>query len=191
MSFPTISRVFLAATAALALFVASCQCCKAASTGTTSSSSLSKSVSSNDKLLMKNMSASYQLQMAVLGTASRKDENPTASALATKLVTEVKKSWTDFANLAQSKEIEIAAEVARGDKRDLEPLAKAKGPKYDKEVIEFLGKEMKKLARMVENGAKGANDADIKAWMERTVPVVAGWQASVAEAEKAASEKKK
>jgi hypothetical protein len=58
-------------------------------------------------------------------------------------------------------------------------------------MVDAAEKEMKKLDRAVQGAAKSASDADVKAWMEKTVPKTAGWLQAIEAAKKSLSEKKK
>jgi putative membrane protein len=176
------------------LLLGACQSCNAAEGGlggSGSSSATTPSISGTDKSAIKNMAESFQLLLAVLKPATRKEGGGVAANLATTVMKDFQPAWTELATLAQSKNVEIAADVARSDKRIVDGVGKTTAAKYDKELVDAAEKEMKKLDRAVQGAAKSASDADVKAWMEKTVPKTAGWLQAIEAAKKSLSEKKK
>jgi Domain of unknown function (DUF4142) len=109
-----------------------------------------------DKKFIKDASENLYLQMAIVDIALRRNRPVGASVDAAKklgdqLQPDLKKAWEELSTFAQSKNEKMRDELTGADKRDVEQLRSVDIEKFNKQVVALLGKEMKKLAEILES----------------------------------------
>jgi predicted outer membrane protein len=161
-------------------------------TGTTTTGSTSakpKPFGSTDKTFVKNAGESLYFLINISDKAKRGGGSDASKTLGTKIVTELNKMYGDIGGLATSAGEQMPNELKGSDKTNSGKLGKEKdASKFDAEYFDLAGKELKKLNRYLETGAKMVQNAELKAAAEKWAPAMKGFEDEV---EKAAKEAKK
>lgn len=107
-----------------------------------------------------------------LGKLAQKSANPDVKALGDMMVTEHTKSSAEAKALAASKNISLPAGLTEDGKEAYNKLNEKKAADFDKayadKMVEGHEKTIKKFEEYVQDG----KDPDIKAWAEKTLPVL-------------------
>lgn len=109
-----------------------------------------------------------ELKMAELG--AQKAERAEVKEFATMLVTDHTKCGTELTNLAQSKGVEMSAIVAPGAAEAFKDLEQKSGKDFDKAFLDKMIDEHQDLISKFEDMQKDATDAELKSWIDATLP---------------------
>lgn len=109
-----------------------------------------------------------ELKMAELGT--QKAERADVKEFATMLVTDHTKCGMELSNLAQSKGVEISAIVAADAAEGFKDLEKKSGKDFDKAFLDKMIDAHQDLISKFEDMQDDAADAQLKSWIETTLP---------------------
>lgn len=116
--------------------------------------------------------AETDLKEIELGKLAQKSANPEIKALGDMMVNEHTKSSTEAKALAATKNISLPAGLTEDGKDAYNKLNEKKAADFDKayadKMVEGHEKTIKKFEEYVEDG----KDADIKAWAQKTLPVL-------------------
>jgi predicted outer membrane protein len=114
----------------------------------------------------------FELQLArKVRTAKGKGSEP-VKKIGVKLYADLNKAWGDFATVAQARGEKVPDELSGSDKSAIERLTKLDAEAFDKEFLQLVGKESKKLVRDFEAGAKSIQDPEVKAAAEKWTPAL-------------------
>ena len=113
----------------------------------------------------------FEVQIGQL--ASSKATDPAVKSFATTLVNDHQKANDELVKLANSKKMELPAAPPRGKRREIEKLAKLTGAEFDKKFVHEVGiKAHEKDIRNFEKAGGKVKDADLKAWIDKTLPTL-------------------
>ena len=104
--------------------------------------------------------------------AKSKAATPDAKALAERLVSDHQKANEELKTLAESKGIKVPTEPNAASQALYKTLEKKQGADFDKMFAEDAVKDHNKDISHFEKIAKETKDADLKNFVERTVPVL-------------------
>ena len=143
-------------------------------------------VGPSDKKFFKDVSEGQMLEQKLCEMARRSALKEDVKKLAEKVGGELTKGWTEFATIAQSKgaEKELAMDLKGPDKTTKEKVQKLKDDKFDVAFLDEMADASKKLAKLYENAAKTAGDAEIKAYAEKMLPTLKSHAEEIAAAKK-------
>ena len=147
-----------------------------------------KPLTSSDKSFLKKALDGMYFEMSL--TDKHKSESAkleSTKRVTAKMNTDLQKIWGELAGMFDPKE--IPNELAGGDKSKAQRLAKA-GDKYDKELLEVLGKESKALERTFESASKSAQHPTIKQVTSTWLPTIKGHNDEIEKAAKEAKDQK-
>jgi putative membrane protein len=82
------------------------------------------------------------------------------------------KANDELAQLAQQKGITLPTDLGASDQRTYERLSNRSGADFDREYMKDMVRDHDKDVKAFEREAKNAKDPDLKAWAEKTVPVL-------------------
>lgn len=141
-----------------------------------------------DKRFFKEVSEAILVEqkLALMGTKDAHGEETKKAA--TTINNELKKLWERFATLSQEKGATIATEVSKSDANKAERIAKQKEERFDKDLLDDLGKEAKKTTRLFES--KTLQDPEVKQFASEWAPTIKGHETTIDRAEKALGKKK-
>jgi hypothetical protein len=104
-------------------------------------------------------------------------EDKDLTALGTRFHKEAVTYYTPLVNLAQAHQVpdkDIATEVSKSDKSDMEKMNKAKADKWKLEYYELFAKNAKRNARNVEAAARTLSDLELKDLVTKAAKIVDG-----------------
>lgn len=111
----------------------------------------------------------FEVQAAQL--AATKATDPQVKAFAAKLVDHHSAANNELVQLANARGVELPAAPPRGQRRDIEKMAKLTGAEFDREFVREVGiKAHEKDIKEFEKASKDAKDPELKAWIDKTLP---------------------
>lgn len=116
-------------------------------------------------------SGMYEVQIAQLAAAKATDAS--VKSFASMLVDHHTKANNELVQLANARKVELPAAPRRALRRDIEKLAKKKGAEFDREFVRKVGiKAHEKDIKLFEKAGRNLEDAELKAFAIRTLPVL-------------------
>jgi putative membrane protein len=116
-------------------------------------------------------SGMFEVQAAQL--ASAKAADPQVKSFAGMLVDHHTQANNELVQLANAKKVELPAGPPRGKRRDIEKLGKKSGADFDREFVREVGvKAHEKDIKLFENASKNLKDAQLKAFVDKTLPTL-------------------
>jgi putative membrane protein len=111
-----------------------------------------------------------EVKLAELGT--QKAERADVKELAKMMVDDHSKANSELATLAKSKGVEISAMIPEKGADKFKDLENKKGADFDKEFLDQMEKEHKKMIDNFEDAQKDVKDGELKAWVDKTLPTL-------------------
>lgn len=116
-------------------------------------------------------SGMFEVQIAQLAVAKATDQN--VKAFASMLVDQHTAANNELTQLANAKGVELPAAPKHSLRRDIEKLGKKKGDEFDREFVRKVGiKVHEKDVKMFQKASKDVKDAELKAFVDKTLPVL-------------------
>ena len=113
----------------------------------------------------------FEVQAAQLGATKATD--PSVKSFATMLVDHHTAANNELVQLANSRKVELPAAPPRGMRGDIEKLGKRTGEEFDREFVRNVGvKAHEKDIKKFEKASKDVKDAELKAWVNKTLPTL-------------------
>jgi hypothetical protein len=98
--------------------------------------------------------------------------------------------WRELADLCTANGLTVPSALGGSDKTKLERLRKETGARYEKELLEWISKETRRLSSGLAAASKAAGDPRVKQLAEKWAPVVKAQKESAEKAEKVAEKTK-
>jgi len=114
------------------------------------------------------MAGMAEVELSML--ASQQASNDAVREYAQKVVQDHQQANEKLKTLASQKNINLPNEADRAHKREHDKLAKKTGADFDKDYIDAMIKDHKKVIKTFDDEAKNGKDADLKAFAEQTSP---------------------
>lgn len=144
-----------------------------------------KKLNHTDVNFLKNAAAGGLFEVEAGQTGSKMASDAGVKSFAQTLATEHSKVNDELKQLANSKQVEVKEQLPMGMQRDLDKLGKKSGKDFDREFIEQVGiKDHEKDIKLFTKASKNANDPEVRAWAEKTLPTL---QQHLAEARRLAA----
>lgn len=124
----------------------------------------------NDADFVANTVASNYGEIQFAKLATQKSSNPEVKQIANMLVTEHTKTLNELKTLAQSKAISVPVEEDDEAKRKTERFADEAGKDFDKKWLKAMIDRHEESINKFEKRIDKTEDADLKAWMNKTLP---------------------
>lgn len=116
-------------------------------------------------------SGMFEVQVAQLAAAKATD--PQVKSFASMLVDHHTAANNELVKIANARKVELPAAPKRALRRDIEKLGKKEGAEFDREFVREVGIEAhEKDIRMFEKAREDVKDAELKAFVEKTLPVL-------------------
>jgi len=116
-------------------------------------------------------SGMFEVQAAQLG--STKATDPNVKSFASMLVDHHTAANNELVQLANSKNVELSAAPPRAMRRDIEKLGMRAGNEFDQDFVRNVGiKAHEKDIKKFEKASKDVKDAQLKAWIDKTLPTL-------------------
>jgi predicted outer membrane protein len=175
MKLPVLFSIsLLAASSALFAQTTSTPATTGTSTATTGAGAKAKPLASSDKTFIKNSTESIFFLTSLADRVRTMSKDATFSesttTLGKKIGTELGKVWGEIGAIASSSGEPLPTALKGSDKTKVANLGKLKEDKFEKEFGELSAKEAKQLVTVLENGAKSAQNPELKSIAEKWVP---------------------
>ncbi|GAB3662151.1 DUF4142 domain-containing protein [Ramlibacter alkalitolerans] len=116
-------------------------------------------------------SGMFEVQIGQLAAAKANDAN--VKSFASMLVDQHTAANNELIKIANAKGVELPAAPKRALRRDIEKLGKKNGDEFDRDFVRNVGiKAHEKDIKLFEKARKDVKDADLKAFVEKTLPVL-------------------
>lgn len=155
----------------------------ASTTPTGKSSAKATPLGGGEKKFVKDASEGIYLVLDLVGKAKDSANADTTKKLAEKLKADLDKVWADVGGFGTANGETLPSELKGADKSAAERLKKVDKDKWDKQFLNTIGKEMKKVTRTFESG-KSLQNAELKTIAEKWRPTLVGYDAEITKAEK-------
>ncbi len=104
--------------------------------------------------------------------AVKKATNPKVKAFAETLVTDHKALNKEFKKIAAAQHVVLSKEITPAETATLQKLEGATGAEFDKEFIASVADSHQKHLASYEQASKDHNDLELKAIVDKTIPVI-------------------
>jgi len=143
------------------------------SSSTAATASGSAKLTAADRKAIMDMGMSNMAEVAMGKLAQSKSQNAEVKQFATKMVDDHGKALGEVQTLAQSKGVTLPTELDAKHKAMSAKLEKMSGDAFDKAYMQQggVGAHKETLAKL-QTASKGAKDADVKAQVDKMIPVV-------------------
>jgi putative membrane protein len=116
-------------------------------------------------------SGMFEVQIGQLAAAKASDAN--VKSFASMLVDQHTAANNELTKIANAKGVELPAAPKRALRRDIEKLGKKNGDEFDRDFVRNVGvKAHEKDIKMFQKASKDVKDADLKAFVDKTLPVL-------------------
>lgn len=121
----------------------------------------------------------FEVKMAQMVVG--KTQNPEVKAFAQRMITDHTKANDELKALAAKKGVTLPMDVSDAQREDQDELAKLTGADLDKEYVSMMVADHNDDVDEFGEQATEANDADLKAFAAKTLPVLQSHQAQIKE----------
>lgn len=115
-------------------------------------------------------------EVALSDLAKQKVTNADLKKFAEAMVTDHKKAGDELTALATEKNITLPGAPGEEQQKTAADLSAKAGKDFDKAYIDIMVKDHDKTVAMFEDASKNAVDADLKAWVNKTLPTLKAHQ---------------
>jgi putative membrane protein len=139
-------------------------------------------IARGDRKFIDEAANSGMFEVEIGQLASAKASDPNVKSFAGMLVDQHTAANNELVKIANAKGVELPAAPKRSLRRDVEKLGKKNGEEFDRDFVRNVGiKAHEKDIKMFQKASKDVKDADLKAFIDKTLPVL---QQHLAAAEK-------
>ena len=135
-----------------------------------------KPLSSTDKTFVKNVAESLYFLTNIAERTRLNAGSESVKDIGAKLLGDLNKVWGEIGTVASANGEMMPTEIKGSDKTHAARLGKVTVEKFDKEYIEMTAKELKRLGRDLESGAKQCQNAELKAVAAKCAPTIKEYQ---------------
>jgi putative membrane protein len=116
-------------------------------------------------------SGMFEVQVGQLAASKASDAN--VKSFASMLVDQHTAANNELVKIANAKGVELPAAPKHSMRREIEKLGKKNGDEFDRDFVRQVGiKDHKKDIKEFEKASKDVKDADLKAFVDKTLPVL-------------------
>ena len=135
-----------------------------------------------DRKFIEEAANSGMFEVEIGQLAAAKASDPNVKSFAGMLVDQHTAANNELVKIANAKGVELPAAPKRSLRRDVEKLGKKNGEEFDRDFVRNVGiKAHEKDIKTFQKASKDVKDADLKAFIDKTLPVL---QQHLAAAEK-------
>jgi putative membrane protein len=102
--------------------------------------------------------------------AQEKAKNERVKSFAAMMVQDHSQANDELKGLASQKNVTLPAAVGDDHKKHKDDLSKKNGRDFDKAYMKMMVDDHQKTIDKFEDASKNSNDADVKAWVDKTLP---------------------
>ncbi|MEJ8836124.1 DUF4142 domain-containing protein [Ramlibacter sp. AN1133] len=141
--------------------------------GTRNLPATSRKIARGDRKFIEEAASSgmFEVQVGQLAVAKANDQE--VKAFATMLVDQHTAANNELVQLANAKGVELPAAPRHSLRRDIDKLGKKNGAEFDRDFVRKVGiKAHEKDIKLFEKARKDVKDAELKAFVDKTLPVL-------------------
>lgn len=128
-------------------------------------------LSRTDRRFIEQAAESGMFEVQVAQLAASKATDAGVKDFANKLVTDHQQANNELVQLANARHVELPAAPSRGQRHEVEKLAKRSGADFDKHFVQEVGiKVHEKDIHQFEKASGKVQDPELKAWVQKTMP---------------------
>jgi len=131
-----------------------------------------KPVSTTDETFMINTAKAGMAEVELGKLATQNASSESVKKFGQKMVDDHSKGNDELKALAASKNVVLPSEVDAQDKSMKDKLAAMKGEAFDREYMTMMVAGHRKVAESFRTEATSVQDADLKAWVTKTLPTI-------------------
>jgi putative membrane protein len=126
-----------------------------------------------DRKFIQKAAESGMFEVQVSQLAAAKASDPQVKSFASMLVDHHTNANNELVQLANARKVELPAAPPRAMRRDVEKLGKKSGEDFDRDYVRNVGiKAHEKDIKLFEGARKNVKDPQLKAFVEKTLPVL-------------------
>ena len=130
-------------------------------------------VSKGDRDFIVKAAAGGLFEVQASQLAMSKATDPAVKSFASMLADHHGAANNELAQLARAKGVEMPAAPERGMRRMIDTLGKLSGAGFDQRYVREVGiKDHENDIKLFEKGSKNVKDAQLKAWIDKTLPTL-------------------
>lgn len=142
-------------------------------TGTRNTPQPGAKIARSDRKFIEEAASSGMFELQAAQLAATKATDPAVKSYATTLADHHSAANNELMTLAASLGLELPPAPKRAMRNEIEKLGKATGPEFDREFVRNVGiKEHEKDIKAFQKAAKDVKDPQLKAWIDKTLPVL-------------------
>ena len=142
-------------------------------TGMTGATGMTKSsVDPADSDFMTKTEQGGMAEVQMSSMAASKATNADVKSFANRMVTDHTKANDELKQLASTKGVTLPADIGADEKKAMDAASAKSGKDFDKAYIDDMVKDHEKVVAAFEKESKSAKDADLKAWVTKTLPTL-------------------
>ncbi|MEO8887074.1 MAG: DUF4142 domain-containing protein [Mucilaginibacter sp.] len=131
-------------------------------------------VAEDDAKFAVNAANGGMAEVALGKLAQGKAVSAKVKEFANMMVMDHSKANDELMALAKTKNITLPDSVGMDEKKEMDELSKKSGKAFDKAYVNAMVDGHKKAVNLFEDGSKNLKDADLKAFADKTLPVIKG-----------------
>ena len=139
-------------------------------TSATTGTATTSAVSDDDRKFMDKAAIGGMAEVQLANAVMPKLTNADVKSFADRMVTDHSKAGDELKALAASKNVTLAGDLDKEHKDDADKVMKAKNT--DKAYISEMVRDHDKDVKEFEDASGKVKDADLKAWIDKTLPVL-------------------
>jgi putative membrane protein len=133
----------------------------------------SSKIARGDRKFIEEAANSGMFEVQVGQLAASKASDPNVKSFASTLVDHHTAANNELVKIANAKGVELPAAPKRALRRDIEKLGKKNGDEFDRDFVRNVGiKAHEKDIKMFQNASKDVKDAELKAFVDKTLPTL-------------------
>ena len=142
-------------------------------TGTRNTHEPTQKLARGDRKFIDDAANSGMFEVQVAQLAASKANDPNVKSFAGMLVDQHTAANNELVKIANARGVELPAAPKRSLRRDIEKLAKKNGDEFDRDFVRNVGiKAHEKDIKLFEKASKNVKDAELKAFVDKTLPVL-------------------
>ena len=129
-------------------------------------------ISDDESTFIQNAAISSHAETDLAELAVKKATDPSVKAFAETLVTDHKALNQEFKHLAAAQHVALSEEITPAQTTTLQNLERATGAEFDKAFLTSVVVSHQSHLSSYEQASKDINDAELKALVDKTIPVL-------------------
>ncbi len=126
-----------------------------------------------DRKFMEEAASAGQMQVQAAQMVANRGADKAVKDYAATLIEQQASANSELAQLASSLGIELPSSLPRGMRNEVEKLAKRSGAEFDREFVREIGiKQHEQEIKRFEKASKDAKEPQLRAWVDKTLPML-------------------